>query len=35
MPEAAGQLNMYLNYYREEVNDPDDNPSDWPYSVHR
>lgn len=26
MPEAAGQLNMYLNYYREEVNDPDDNP---------
>lgn len=26
MPEAAGQLNMYLNYYKEEVNDPDDNP---------
>ena len=26
MPEAAGQLNMYLNYYRAEVNDPDDNP---------
>lgn len=26
MPEAAGQLNMYLNYYREEVNDLEDNP---------
>lgn len=26
MPEAAGQLNMYLNYYKEEVNDKDDNP---------
>ena len=26
MPEAAGQLNMYLNYYASEVNDPDDNP---------
>lgn len=25
-PEAAGQLNMYLNYYAEEVNDVDDNP---------
>lgn len=25
-PEAAGQINMYLNYYAEEVNDPDDNP---------
>lgn len=25
MPEAAGQLNMYLNYYEHEVNDPDDN----------
>lgn len=25
-PEAAGQLNMYLNYYTAEVNDPDDNP---------
>lgn len=25
-PEAAGQLNMYLNYYAAEVNDPDDNP---------
>lgn len=25
-PEAAGQLNMYLNYYATEVNDPDDNP---------
>ncbi|MBU5433866.1 YhcG family protein [Intestinimonas sp. MSJ-38] len=24
-PEAAGQLNMYLNYYAAEVNDPDDN----------
>lgn len=23
-PEAAGQLNMYLNYYVAEVNDPDD-----------
>ncbi len=26
MPEAAGQLNMYLNYYATEVNDADDNP---------
>ena len=25
-PETAGQLNMYLNYYAAEVNDPDDNP---------
>ena len=25
-PEAAGQINMYLNYYASEVNDPDDNP---------
>lgn len=25
-PEAAGQINMYLNYYAMEVNDPDDNP---------
>ena len=25
-PEAAGQHNMYLNYYAAEVNDPDDNP---------
>ena len=25
-PEAAGQLNMYLNYYQNEVNDKDDNP---------
>lgn len=25
-PEAAGQLNMYLNYYATEVNDEDDNP---------
>ena len=25
-PEAAGQLNMYLNYHAAEVNDPDDNP---------
>lgn len=26
MPEAVGQLNMYLNYYTNEVNDEDDNP---------
>ncbi len=26
MPEAVGQLNMYLNYYANEVNDADDNP---------
>lgn len=26
MPEAVGQLNMYLNYYAIEVNDEDDNP---------
>ena len=25
-PEAAGQINLYLNYYASEVNDPDDNP---------
>ena len=25
-PEAAGQLNMYLNYYAAEVNDEGDNP---------
>lgn len=25
-PEAAGQLNMYLNYYAAEGNDEDDNP---------
>ncbi len=25
-PEAAGQINMYLNYYANEVNDKDDNP---------
>ncbi len=26
MPEAVGQLNMYLNYYANEVNDESDNP---------
>lgn len=26
MPEAVGQLNMYLNYYASEVNEPGDNP---------
>ena len=26
MPEAVGLLNMYLNYYANEVNDEDDNP---------
>lgn len=26
MPEAIGQLNMYLNYYSNEVNDENDNP---------
>ncbi len=26
MPEAVGQLNMYLNYYANEVNDADDGP---------
>ncbi len=26
MPEAVGQLNMYLNYYSNEVNDEGDNP---------
>ncbi len=25
-PEAAGQINMYLNYYASEVNDANDNP---------
>ncbi|MBQ6019693.1 MAG: DUF1016 family protein [Clostridia bacterium] len=26
MPEAVGQLNMYLNYYAAEINEPSDNP---------
>ncbi len=26
LPEAVGQLNMYLNYYASEVNEADDNP---------
>ncbi len=26
LPEAVGQLNMYLNYYAGEVNEPGDNP---------
>lgn len=26
LPEAVGQLNMYLNYYAAEINEPDDNP---------
>ena len=26
MAEAVGQLNMYLNYYASEVNEPGDNP---------
>jgi len=26
MPEAVGQLNMYLNYYQSEINDEIDNP---------
>ena len=26
LPEAVGQLNMYLNYYAAEVNEPGDNP---------
>lgn len=26
MSEAAGQLNMYVNYYANEVNDENDNP---------
>ena len=26
MPEAVGQLNMYLNYYATAVNEPGDNP---------
>ena len=25
MPEAVGQINMYLNYYKTEVNDDTDN----------
>ncbi|NLO70523.1 MAG: DUF1016 domain-containing protein, partial [Porphyromonadaceae bacterium] len=25
MPEAVGQLNMYLNYYKSEINDEHDN----------
>jgi predicted nuclease of restriction endonuclease-like (RecB) superfamily len=26
MPEAVGQMNMYLNYYAVEINEPNDNP---------
>ncbi len=26
LPQAVGQLNMYLNYYAAEVNEPSDNP---------
>lgn len=26
MPEAIGQMNMYLNYYEKEINDENDNP---------
>lgn len=26
MPEAVGQINMYLNYYTSEINDENDNP---------
>ena len=26
MPAAVGQLNMYLNYYAQEVNEESDNP---------
>ena len=26
LPEAVGLLNMYLNYYASDANDPDDNP---------
>ena len=29
MPEAVGQLNMYLNYYKAEVNDEMDNEPIW------
>ena len=25
LPAAVGQLNMYLNYYKAEINDADDN----------
>ena len=25
-PEHAGQMNMYLNYYKTEINDENDNP---------
>lgn len=34
-PEAAGQLNMYLNYYAAEVNDPDDNRLSASFSAPR
>ena len=30
-PEAAGQLNMYLNYYAAEVNDE---PTNWYYPLY-
>jgi len=26
-PEHAGQMNMYLNYYKTEINDENDNPA--------
>ena len=34
-PEAAGQLNLYLNYYAAEVNDPDDNRLSASFSAPR
>lgn len=34
-PEAAGQLNMYLNYYAAEVNDEHDNPPHRYYPLYR
>ena len=35
MPAAVGQLNMYLNYYAQEINEPEDNPPYRNYSLHR
>lgn len=34
MPEAVGQLNMYLNYYASEVNDEGDQSTNWTYPMY-
>ena len=34
-PEAAGQINMYLNYYAAEVNDPGRQSAHRHHPLHR